>query len=84
MGVLLVAGFIVLVVGFLQLVASPSEQEPAIVALSLDALDLPSSARLLSVTAIDNRLIVLVEGLDGEQSLLMVDPRLLRDAAVEE
>ena len=80
MGVLLVAGFVVLVLGFVQLLGPAANDGRPIVDVPLDRLDLEESSRIVSLTALDGRLILLVETAAGEQRLLTVDPdRLLGD-----
>ena len=80
MGVLLVAGFVVLIFGVVQLLGPTANDEQPIVDVPLDSLGLETSSRIVSLAALDGRLIVLVETAAGEQRLLTVDPeRLLRD-----
>lgn len=80
MGVLLVAGFVVLIFGVVQLLGPTANDERPIVDVPLDSLGLETSSRIVSLTALDGRLIVLVETAAGEQRLLTVDPeRLLGD-----
>lgn len=83
MGVLLVAGFAVLVFGFIQLANSPSSDIPPIMELPLDRLGVPAGAQVISVAEIADRLVLLLQTADGEQSLLMVDAELLFEAAGE-
>ena len=80
MGVLLVAGFAVLVFGFVQLMApSSAVSDRPIAELPLDRLNLPASSRIVSLTALGGGLLVLVETADGDQRLLTVNPDLLLD-----
>lgn len=80
MGVLLVAGFVVLIFGVAQLLGPAADAGRPIVDVPLDSLDLDPSSRIVTLTALDGRLILLVETVAGEQRLLTVDPdRLLGD-----
>lgn len=84
MGVLLVAGFVTLVVGFIQLATPSNDTRQAVIELSiadqlLGRLGLPASSRVISLAAIDDRLVVLIDMPDGEQRLFTVDPGLVLD-----
>lgn len=80
MGVLLVAGFAVLVFGVAQLLGPAASEGRSTVDVPLDSLGLEVSSRIVTLTALDGRLILLVETAAGEQRLLTVDPeRLLGD-----
>lgn len=80
MGVLLVAGFVVLIFGVVQLLGPGPDAAPPLVDVPLNSLDMDPSSRIVSLTALDGRLILLVETAAGEQRLLTVDPdRLLGD-----
>jgi len=82
MGILLVAGFVVLVIGFIQLAAPSASSDQPIHELSIsqtvwDRLDVPASSRIVSIASIQNGLLILVETVDGEQRLFTVDPDVL-------
>ena len=77
MGVLLVAGFVVLLFGVAQLLGPAADEGRPIVDVPLDNLDLDPSSRIVTLTALDGRLILLVETVAGEQRLLTVNPNRL-------
>jgi hypothetical protein len=82
MGILLVAGFVVLVIGFLQLaVPSSDNSEPVVevpmASVLVDRLGVPGSSRIVSLASIDGRLVILVELADGEQRLFTVEPDIV-------
>ena len=78
LGVLLVAGFIVLLVALGQRIASLSGSGDAATALYDLDLQLAPTERVASMTGVGDRLALLIEGPDGSTRVLVVDPAVGR------
>ena len=76
MGLLIVAGFVVIAAEIARRMStSNAPRPPAGSAGFAERIALPSGAQVLSMTAVGDRLIVHVEGQDGLSTAYVVDPR---------
>jgi len=75
MGILIVAGVAVIVGTILHRVSAPKPAIPAAVGAPGHAvLALPTGARITSMTAVGERLVLHVTDADNRESLIMLDP----------
>jgi hypothetical protein len=75
MGLLIVAGFIVVASEIARRMSSASPSAAPSVAAFAERIALPSGAQVISVTPASERLAVHVKAADGRSTLYIVDPR---------
>ena len=75
MGLLIVAGFVVVAAEIARRMSSPNAARPPAAAGFVERIALPSGARVVSMTAVGDRLVVHVETQGGPSAAYMVDPR---------
>ena len=75
MGLLIVAGFVVVVAEIARRMSTPNAGRPPASAAFAERIALPSGARVVSMSASGDRLIVHVETQGGPATAYIVDPR---------
>lgn len=75
MGLLIVAGFVVVVAEIARRMSTPNAGRPPVSAAFAERIALPSGARVVSMSASGDRLVVHVETQGGPAAAYIVDPR---------
>jgi len=76
MGLLIVAGFVVIAAEIARRMSSPgSVRSPAASTAFTQRIALPSGAQVISMESVNDRLVVHVKTADGQSSAYIVDPR---------
>jgi len=75
MGLLIVAGFVVIAAEIARRMSTSNAPRPPAGSTFAEKIALPSGAQVLSMNAVGDRLVVHVEGQDGLSTAYIVDPR---------
>ena len=76
MGLLIVAGFIVVAAEVARRMSSPNGlRSPAVAAAFTQRIALPSGAQVMSMESVADRLVVHVKTADGQSSAYFIEPR---------
>jgi hypothetical protein len=75
MGLLIVAGFIVVAAEIARRMSTPNGGRPPASGVFSERIALPSGARVVSMNAVGDRLVVHVENQGGPPTAYIVDPR---------
>ena len=75
MGLLIVAGFVVIAAEIARRMSTPNAGRPPAGASFAERIALPSGARVVSMNAVGDRLVVHVETQGGPAAAYIVDPR---------
>lgn len=75
MGLLIVAGFVVIVAEIARRISTPNAGRPPASGAFSERIALPSGARVVSMTVAGDRLVVHVETQGGPTAAYIVDPR---------
>jgi hypothetical protein len=76
MGLLIVAGFVVIAAEIARRMSSPgSARSPAASAAFTQRIALPSGAQVVSMESVNDRLVVHVKTSDGQSTAYIIDPR---------
>ena len=75
MGLLIVAGFVVIAAEIARRMSTPNASRPPASGMFVERIALPSGARVVSMNAVGDRLVVHVETQSGPAAAYIVDPR---------